>query len=78
MTNKQIIFKVIVPLAAPVLIALIFVLAVKGHEAAIAQFLATNIKAFWGNKANFNNFILTFLAVSCFSAITAYVVNKAK
>lgn len=78
MTNKQIIFKVIVPLVAPVLIALIFVLAVKGHETAIAQFLATNIKAFWGNKANFNNFILMFLAVSCGSAITAYVVNKAK
>lgn len=78
MNNKQIIFKVIMPLVVSVLIALIFILAVKGHEVAIAQFLATNIKAFWGNKANFNDFILTFLAVFCGSAIAAYVVNKAK
>lgn len=78
MTNKQIIFKVIVPLVVPVLIALIIVLAIKGHETTIAQFLATNIKAFWGNKANFNDFILTFLAISCGSALTAYAVNKIK
>lgn len=78
MNNKQIIFKVIMPLVVSVLIALIFILAVKGHETAIAQFLATNIKAFWGNKANFNDFILTFLAISCGSALAAYIVNKAK
>lgn len=78
MTNKEIIFKVIVPLVAPVLIALIFVLAVKGHETAITQFLATNIKAFWGDEASFNNFILTFLAVSIGSASAIYFINKRK
>lgn len=78
MTNKQIIFKVIVPLVVSVLIALIAVLAVKGHETAIAQFLATNIKAFWGNKANFNDFILTFLAVSIGSTSAIYLINKRK
>lgn len=78
MTNKQIIFKVIVPLVVSVLIALIAVLAIKGHETTIAQFLATNIKAFWGNKANFNDFILTFLAVSIGFTSAIYLINKRK
>lgn len=78
MTNKQIILKVIMPLVVPVLIALILVLAIKGHETTIAQFLATNIKAFWGNKANFNNFILTFLAVSIGFTSAIYLINKRK
>lgn len=78
MSNKQIIFKVIVPLVVSVLIASIAVLAIKGHETTIAQFLATNIKAFWGNKANFNNFILTFLAVSIGFTSAIYLVNKRK